>query len=145
MHGEFGVMYVHRAVRKGVVQLPADVLAELHARQGEGLVGTAGLHLEAFGVQHLVPEIGFGKLHNGVLVLFAGGGTGDGHNAEDLLQLFKGGVHVGVLLRPLHIDGGLEDIGPEFADAAQTPADIAEQLLLEAPAVEALENDLADL
>ncbi len=45
----------------------------------------------------------------------------------------------------LHVDGALADIDLEAAVVAQTAADVAHQLVLKGPAVEALQDDLAQL
>ena len=142
-HGQLRLVHVHRAVGVGLRELPAHVLAQLDGGHGKALVAALRLHLEALRAAHIVGKVADGKLRDGVLVLLAGGGAADLHDAEHVLQSLEGGVKIGVLALGLDVDRGLHARHLEFAQAQKPPAHIAHQLLFKALAVETLEHDLA--
>ena len=72
-------------------------------------------------------------------------GPGHGGNAEHLAAGVPGGLHIAVLSLGLHVDGALADIDLEAAVVAQAAADVAHQLVLKGPAVEALQDHLSQL
>ena len=127
------------------MEQPPYILGDLHAVHGELLVGALGLHLEAFGAAQLAVQVRLGAVQDGVLVLLAGPGPGDGDDAEDLLAGGVGLVHVAAVGLGLHIDGALPGVYLKFAAVLEAAADIAHELVLEGVAVEALEDHLPQL
>ncbi len=138
-------MHVHDGVRVGVLQRAADVLAQLDAGHRKALVAALGFDLEALGAQHIVFEIADRKFGDRVLVLGAGRGTHQLDDAENLARRLKGRVDIGVVLLCLDIDRGLQAIDLEAADRLEPTAQIGQELCLEGLAVQALEDDLAQL
>ena len=145
VYGKLRIVHVNCGVGEGLGKLTAHILAQLDAGHGEGLVAALGLNLEALCAEHILAQILLGKGHDGVLVLFAGGGADDGNDAEDLTQNLHGGVHIGAVVLALNVDGRLEAVYLEFADLFQTAADVGLKLLLKSAAVQALEHQLAQL
>ena len=121
---QFRIVYIDLDVGISLVQLAADVLAQLDAGHREALVAALGLDLEALRAEHIVPQIVDGELRYRVLVLFAGGGAAELDDAEHLLQRFKGCVHIRAVLRGLDVHGGLEAIYAELADVCKAASDI---------------------
>ena len=64
---------------------------------------------------------------------------------EDILNRLKGRVQIRMIIRRLHIDGGLHAADIEFPEANEAAADIANQFRFKAAAVEALEHYFAQL
>ncbi len=145
MDGELRVVNVHRQVGKGVVKLAAHPLAQLDGAHGEALVGPLRLHLEGPGLRQRPAQIGAGVFQNGLRRLFTGHGPRDGDNAEDVGAGVVGAVHVAAVLHRLHIDGALAGVDLEAAEPAHAAADIVHEPLLEAVAVQALQDHLAQL
>ena len=75
------VVDVDAQVRKRVVQLAADPLADLNGAHGEALVGALCLDLEALCRAQRVREIELRRLENRLFALLAGLGAGDGDDA----------------------------------------------------------------
>ena len=138
-------MYIHRQVGEGVLKLAAHPLAELDGGHGEALVRPLGLHLEAVGGGEGLLEIGPGGLEDGFLILAAGQGPGHGDDAEDPAAGGVGRLHVALVRQGLHIDGTLLGVDVELAAPADPAADVGNELVLKAAAVEALEDHLAQL
>ena len=84
-------------------------------------------------------------MENGVLVLGTGTGPGGRDDAEYLPAGGIGAVQVAVRALRLHVDGTLLGIDVEAAAVLETAADIGVELVLKAPAIQALENHLAQL
>ena len=127
----------------GLGEEAADVLGELDAREVEALVGALGLDLEALRGEHVVAQILDGELGYGVLVLLAGRGARERHDAEGLAQRVEGRVHVRELVLRLHIDRALHAVDVEGAHGLEPLSYVGHELLLEKPPVEPLQDDLA--
>ena len=145
IHGELRVVHVHLQVGVQFVQFAPHILAELDGVHGETLVRPLGFHLEGAGGGQLVVQELLTGGHDGVLVLLAGAGQGQAHDAEYLLQGLKGALHVAVVALGLHIGGGLAGVDLELAVGPQAAVDVGLQLVLEAAAVQALQHHLPQL
>ena len=145
IHGQVGIVHIHRHMGEPLGKLAAHGLAELDGGHGEELVGPLALHLEAAGSGKVVGEVGHGGLHDGLHGLFAGDGPGHGGHAEHLAAGGKGALHVALVILRLHVDGALAHQHPEIAEAADAAADVVHELVLEGFAVEALQDHLAQL
>ena len=128
-----------------LIQFAPHILAELNGIQGEALIRPLGLHLKGTGSGQLVVQELVTCSHNGILVLLAGPGQRQAHNAEHLLQGLKGALHVALVILGLHIGGGLAGIDFKLAVGPQTPVDIGLKLILKAAAVKALQHHLSQL
>ena len=126
---------VHLQMGIGVVEQTAYVLADLHAVHGEMLVRPFRLHLEGPGGPERSVQIVLGAVENGVLVLGTGAGPAGG----------EGALQVAVLILGLHVNRTLLGVNVEAAVVLEPAADVGIELVLEAPAVEALEDHLAQL
>ena len=144
VHNQFGVVYVHGAVGKGLGQLAAHVLAQLDAGHRKALVAALGLDLKAFGPQHVLLQIVDGQAHDGVPVLFTGSRPADLDDAEDILHRLEGGVHIRRVVLGLDIDRRLHAADAEIAEAKQAAAHIADQLLFKAAPVQSLQDDFTE-
>ena len=82
---------------------------------------------------------------DGVLVLGAGQGPGDGNHAEHLPAGGIGPVYIARLLLGLHIDGALLGVDAEAAVVLEPAADIGRQLVLKGAPVEPLEHHFPQL
>ena len=142
---EVRVVDIHRHVGERLRQIAAHRLADLNGVEAEGLVRPAALHLEAAGGGKGVPQVGLGGLHDGLHRFLAGHRPGHGGDAEHLLAGVPGALQVARVSLGLHVDGALADIDLKAAVVAQTAADVAHQLVLKGPAVEALQDHLAKL
>ena len=143
--GEFGMVDVHLQVVIGLMELPAHILAELDGGHGEGLVRPAGLYLKGAGGAELVVQKFLGAGQDGVLVLPAGAGQGQTHDAEHVLQGLIGPLHIAALAYGLHVGGRLPGVHPELAEGTETAVEVGLELVLEAAAVEPLEDHLTQL
>ena len=146
MDGELRLVDVHSEIVVGLVEHTTHILADLNTGHGELLVGALGLHLEGAGSQQVIVQIALGALQNSVLVLLTGLGAADSHHTEDLLTGLKSLVDIAGILGGLHIDGALLGVDMVLTGAAlQAAADIAEELILEGAAIEALQDHFAQL
>ena len=136
---------VHLQVVIGLMELPAHILAELDGGHGEGLVRPLGLHLKGAGGAELVVQKFLGAGQDGVLVLPAGAGQGQTHDAEHVLQGLIGPLHIAALAYGLHVGGRLPGVHPELAEGTETAVEVGLELVLEAAAVEPLEDHLTQL
>ena len=136
---------VHLQMGIGVVEQTAYVLADLHAVHGEMLVRPFRLHLEGPGGPERSVQIVLGAVENGVLVLGTGAGPCGGDDAEYLPAGGEGALQVAVLILGLHVNRTLLGVNVEAAVVLEPAADVGIELVLEAPAVEALEDHLAQL
>ena len=82
--GKLRMPDVHARLRVGLCKPAADVLGELYAGHVEALVGALGLHLEALSGEHILAQVLDGEPCDGVLVLLAGRGARERHDAEGL-------------------------------------------------------------
>ena len=139
------LVHVHGHMGKGLGQLAAHGLRDLDGVEVEQFVGALALHLEGAGGGKLVGQVGLGGLHDGVDVLLAGDGPGDGHHAEDLLGSLVGGLHITVVLLRLHVDGTLTDVDLKTAAGLHAVAHGLDQLILKGAAVQTLQNHFAQL
>ena len=136
---------VHLQMGVGVVQKPAHILADLHAVHGKMLVRPLGLHLEGLRAPQLPVQIVLRAVEDGVLVLGAGPGPGGGDDAEHLPAGGVRAVQIAVPVLGLHVDGALLAVDVEAAVVLEPAADIGVELVLEGPAVQSLEDHLAQL
>ena len=139
------IVDVHLQVGIGFREQTAYVLAQLDGGHGEGLVAAFGLHLEALGVFQVLIQIGAGGLEKGVRVLLAGFGTGQAHDAEQLLHGLPCAVQITGLLQGLHVDDRLAGDGAEAAVGVETALEVAHQPLFKPASVQAFQDDLAHL
>ena len=145
MHDKLRLVHVHLHIGICLVQLPADVLAELYARHGEALVTALGLHLEALRAQHFIAQVFLRQRGYRVLVLLAGRRAHQCDYAEHVLQRLERRVDIGVVLLRLHIYGGLDAVDPELPYMRKPAAHIRHKLLLKIPAVQPLQDYFAEL
>ena len=143
MDGQLRIVHIDREMGIFLMQHTAHILGDLDAGHGELLVGTLGLDLEGARAAELFAQIALGALQNGVLILFAGRGAADSHDAENLAAGIVCLVQIALALG-LDIDGALLGVNVESAAVLQTAADICHQLILKSAAVETLEDDLAE-
>ena len=139
------IVDVHLQMRVGFREQAAYVLAQLDGGHGEGLVAALGLHLEALGVFQVLVQIGTGGLEKGVRVLLAGFGTGQAHDAKQLLHGLPCAVQIAGLLQRFHVDDGLTGDGADAAVGVEAALEVAHQPLFKATAVQAFQDDLAHL
>ena len=99
----------------------------------------------ARGGAELVVQKFLGAGQDGVLVLPAGAGQGQTHDAEHVLQGLIGPLHIAALAYGLHVGGRLPGVHPELAEGTETAVEVGLELVLEAAAVEPLEDHLAQL
>ena len=144
IHGQIRMVHIRLDPEK-LAQLAAYILGDLDGVHGELLIRPAAFHLEGSGSGKLIRQIGLGSLHNSVHGLVAGDSSGHRHHAEDLAGRLVGSLHVAGFRLRLHIDGALADIDLEAAAGLHPAADVADQLILKAAAVQALQHHLAQL
>ena len=127
------------------LELEAHPLGQLDGGHGEGLVGPLGLHLEGSGGHKLVVKVLPCGGQHGLGRLLAGTGTGQTHDAEDGLECLPGPFHIALFVDGLHVGGGLAGVDAELAVAVEAAADIAHQFFFKTAAVQALQNQFAQL
>ncbi len=129
---EIRVVDVHLQVVVGLVELTPHILADLDGGHGEGFIGPLGLHLEGAGGAELVIQKFLGAGQNGVLVLVAGTGQRDAHNAEHLGEGLVGAFHIAGIVLGLHIGGGLAGVHPELSVGVEAAVDVRLEFILKA-------------
>ena len=127
------------------MQRAADLLGELNGGEREGFVRTLALDLEILRAGKFRGKVILGGADDGLHVLFTGQGAADGDDAEDLLAGGVGGGEVALVVHRLDIDGALFGIDTEIAALRRAAAQVSDQFVLKAAAVEALEDHLAEL
>ena len=136
---------IHRHVGEGLRQLAAHGLADLDGVQIKMLVRPLALHLKGSGGGKGGGKIGLGRLHDGLHRLLAGHGPGHGDDAEHLPGGGVGRLHVAAVRGGLHVNGALADIDLEAAAVFQPPSNVGDELILKEPAVQTLQDHLAQL
>ena len=131
---------IHLQVGVGVVEQAPHVLGDLHAVLSGGIdspvssymIAKRGVQLELvhFFSPPYTSQVVSGAVVDGVLVLGAGQGPGDGNHAEHLPAGGVGPVYIARLLLGLHIDGALLGVDAEAAVVLEPAADIGRQLVL---------------
>ncbi|MPM24340.1 hypothetical protein SDC9_70822 [bioreactor metagenome] len=145
MHRQIRLVNVHGHIWEPLPQKTAHGLRNLNGIQVKQLVRPLGLHLEGPRRCKFLFQIRRRRFKDGVHVLFAGNGPGHIHHAEHLTTGGQRLRHVAVLSPGLHVNGALAQIHVEAAAAAQAAADIAHQLVFKGPAVQPLQDHLAQL
>ena len=143
--GKLRVVDVHGQIGIALVQLASHILTELDGGHRKGLIRPLRLYLEGPGGAELVPQKLLGGGQDRVLVLLAGPGQRQAHDAEYFFQGLVGPRHVAGILHRLHIGGGLAGVDPELAEGVEAAVQIGLQFVLEAAAVEAFEDQLSQL
>ena len=127
------------------MQRAADLLGELNGGEREGFVRALALDLEILRAGKFRGEVILGGADDGLHVLFTGQGAADGDDAEDLLAGGVGRGKVALVVHRLNINGTLLGVDAEIAALRRAAAQVSNQLILKAAAVEALEDHLAEL
>ena len=144
-HRQLGVVDVDRATRERLMQRAADLLGELNGGEREGFVRALALNLEILRAGKFWGKVILSGADDSLHVLFTGQGAADGDDAEDLLAGGVGGGEVALVVHRLNINGTLLGVDAEIAALRRAAAQISDQLILKAAAVEALEDHLAEL
>ena len=143
-HAQVRIVHIRNQVVIFVIQIAADLLADLDRIERKFFIRALGLDLEALCALQFVRKICVDGLPDGVHILFTYGRTADGDNAKHIVHRLEHLVHVHAIRR-LDINGRLHGVHAALADLLQTAAQVGNQTAFKPAAVQTLEHDLAEL